>query len=134
MNFIRWSAIVSLKDRLLGKNRRAAPRTHSRNLVKHQPRDFSSSEFISNLVDLSETGVQFSFRFKMKTGTILNMVLNLAEEGRDMPILGRVVWVRPFEGRSSGYRVGVSFLDISEEDRESLRRIVRRHKRSSSRR
>ncbi len=130
MHFIRWTALKSLKDRLLGKNRRIAPRARSRNLVKHQLE--GNPEFLSNLVDLSETGLQFSFRYKMKVGTVLTMTLNLAEDNENIPVLGRVVWVKPFEGRSSGFRVGVTFLDISFHGQEAIRRIIRRKRRVSS--
>ena len=132
MQFIRWTALKNLKDKLLGRNRRHAARTRSRNLVKHKLAEPSNPEFLSNLVDLSESGLQFSFRYKMKIGTVMNMTLNLAEDNENIPVLGKVAWVKPFDGRSSGFRVGVTFLDISFQGQETIRRVIRRKHRVPS--
>lgn len=113
-------------------NKRAFPRAHSRNLVKCTKAE-ESMDHISNLIDISETGMRFSSSTKPRTGSVIQMLVNLAEESRQVTVLGQVAWVRAIPGSSKGFHVGVSFLQMSHEDRELVAQFVK-NKRASSRR
>ena len=129
---LQWSEIPKLAVRLLGKkdhsNKRSVPRARTRNLVKSQPTDYSSSQHLSNLVDISAAGLRFVARTKLKTGTHLQLVINLAEKNIQVPLVGQVVWTRSIEGHASGYYVGISIVQINEEDRRHLQEIVENYR------
>ena len=113
-------------------NKRAFPRAHSRNLVKCTKAD-ENMDHLSNLIDLSETGMRFSSSSKPRIGSVIQMLINLAEESRQVTVLGQVAWVKAIAGSSKGFHVGVSFLQMSHEDRELVSQFVK-NKRASSRR
>ncbi len=123
---MRLLNLSQLADKIMGrKNRRTAPRARSRNLIKYQPEDGLPVEKISNLIDFSEIGLQFVYRKKIRPGSILKMVVNVAERNKEVPVLGRVMWVKALESRSRGFRIGVAFLEIQEEDRKLLRGMIK---------
>ncbi len=127
MLVIRWAGLMKFKDRILQRKRkmnRAYQRISSFNLLKYYDPSARSPELLTNIVDLSEGGLQFTARQKLATGSMIQMVINLIERNQDIPILGRVVWIRPLDIRYKVYRVGVLFEEIRPEHRGLLRSLV----------
>lgn len=125
MLLLKWMNLITFAKRKAGaKKPRAYTRTEYRNLVRFQTNDEASPHLLSNLVDISEGGLQLSMRRKIKVGTLLNMIINLVEKNQDVPVLGKVVWVKPIPGYKGGYRVGVFFQEITPHDKAVLRDLV----------
>ena len=98
-------------------NQRIAGRRRTRNLaVVSEP-----YEQMVNLVDISETGVQFSSSKPYRRYKPVILKINLAEKDRQVLAMGQVVWSRSLKGNGSLYRVGVNFKPLSEEAEGLLR-------------
>ncbi len=81
--------------------------------------DAQKSELL-NLINISETGIQFHSREKIKKNKILRLVINLAEINSEISVIGRVVWCK----RSPKlYRVGIHFLELN----PSLTSVLRQY-------
>ncbi len=106
-------------------NRRNAPRAKSRNLMKCLRSDDTPKEFVANLCNLSETGLQFFSGYKIQPGSLLKIALNLAEKEKVISVVGKAAWLTRMRGQQDVYRVGVAFLSLAEEDREHLRSFVK---------
>jgi hypothetical protein len=107
-----------------GKNRRRAPRVRIANLIGYSDR---RSDKIFNVlgsattIDLSETGVRLRTHEPLPIGVVLTFEVQL---GGDLVNLnGRVVWGEELEPDTS-YEFGVSFVDVPEKAKESLRLYV----------
>lgn len=125
MLLLKWVNLITFgRRRSSAKKPRAYMRAEYRNLVRYQPSNENEPHLISNLVDISEGGLQLSMTRKIKTGTLLNMIINLVEKNQDVPVLGKVVWVKPIPGYRGGYRVGVVFEEITQHDKAVLRDLV----------
>jgi hypothetical protein len=108
--------------RLLGAERRHALRVKCYDLAKWTFETESMNHRISNLQDISSTGLRFNTHEPIQISAKIRMILNIAEKGRQIPVLGEVVWSCSIgEG---AYQSGVHFLEISEEDRAALRELV----------
>ena len=112
--------------------RRRYPRVPSFNLVKVERAyhlvnvmRFYQAPFgcLFNLEDLSESGLRFTCPEKYDPNTVLVLRLNLAEKGREIPVDGRVIWVKK-KRSSRRYHFGIDFLAIEEEDRQLIRELV----------
>ena len=131
---IRWAELPWVADtalsQLFKKNKREFARAKSHNLVKyHHPSSSAPTEHVSNIVNISEGGLQFRYHGNIAVGIAIRMSINLAELGRQIPVLGRVKWVSGSEGRNNhSRRVGVSFMVIQNEDKNFIHRFVRSHK------
>ena len=129
---IEWKALPHLAEslkKILKKKKaneqRLHPRAKSRNLIRSEVANSSGySQNLSNLVDLSESGLRFAARDKMKVGTVLKMMINLVEKKAQVPVVGVVVWVRQIRRGNPGYYIGVSFVQISEEHRHLMHELV----------
>ena len=100
-------------------------------LVRYRYAEGEFPELITNLLDLSEGGMQFSVRSKMRLGTLLNVIINLVEKNEDVPVLAKVRWVKPIPSRARAYRIGASFEKILSEHRLMLQSTIleKRHSR-----
>lgn len=125
MLLLKWMNLITFaKRKPAAKKPRAYMRTEYRNLVRYQADNETTPHLLSNLVDISEGGLQLSMTRKVKVGTLLNMIINLVEKNQDVPVLGKVVWVKPIPGYRGGYRVGVVFEEITPHDKAVLRDLV----------
>ena len=124
MLLVKWLNFISFKSLFRERKKRSHLRTQYRNLVRYELNDPDSPALISNLVDISESGLQLSMKRKIRIGTLLNMVINLVEKNQDVPVVAKVVWTRPIPGYRGGYRVGVAFQEINPDHQETLREIV----------
>lgn len=73
------------------------------------------ADTLMNLVDLSTAGIQFSSTHALPLHKLVNLKINLAELDHHVLVQGRVVWAKSAGRRSPLYRIGVSFVDLSQE-------------------
>lgn len=62
-------------------------------------------------VDISAGGMQFISRQNIPSSTLLKIVLSPEGTSKAVDIIGKVAWTKSSE-ESSGYQVGIEFLDI----------------------
>ena len=116
---------VWIYEKPFGFNRRDSARIKSRNLIRCLRSDDTPQESLCNLLDLSENGLKFVSSKQIKPGAILKLVLNLAEKETNISVAGKVVWSSKIS-HVHAYRVGISFLSMSEEHKALIHRFVRR--------
>ena len=121
MLLVKW---INFRPLFRTRKNRSHHRAENRNLIRYGYKDAGADPLISNLVDISEGGLQLSMNTKIRVGTILNMVINLVEKNQDLPVVGKVVWARPIPGYRGGYRVGVAFQEVNPDYLETLRDLV----------
>ncbi len=124
MLLVKWLNYIDFKNIFREKKKRTHARAEYRNLVRYEGDDPEVPALISNLVDISEGGLQLSMTKKLRVGTLLKMVINLVEKNQDVPVVAKVVWTRAIPGYRGGYRVGVAFQEINRDHQETLREIV----------
>lgn len=125
MLVIRWANIIDFSGGLIAKKKpRAHQRINLRNLVRYGAVTENFPELVSNLVNISEGGLQFSIRSKLPKGTLLNMIINLVEKDQDVPVVAKVCWSKPVIGYSHAYKVGVCFQEILPEHQYLIHGLV----------
>jgi Tfp pilus assembly protein PilZ len=125
MLVIRWANFVDFAGRLIRpRGAREYHRVRAHNLIRYYDPFAEIPELITNIVNLSESGLQISVRSKIKIGTEIRMVINLVERNQDIPVVGKVMWIKGVRGKGTAYRVGVKFDQISAEHRSLLRSLV----------
>lgn len=77
-----------------------------------------------NLIDISEYGAQFLSVEPLPPKRRINLKINLAEQNCHICIMGHVVWSKMMAGNGCLYRVGVSFLEVSQEAWAPLRQYL----------
>ena len=105
-------------------SRRNAVRVKSHQLLKCLRSDDMPHEILANLVNLSETGLQFFSSYVIKRGSLLKMVIHFPEAERQISLMGKAAWQGRIHGVPGVYRTGVSFISMDFEDREWLRHFV----------
>ena len=108
--------------RLLNAERRRAPRVKCYDLVKWIPEGELMNHRISNLHDISISGLRFGSRERIRPETILRMILNIAETGKRISVLAQVVWSRALG--PSAHQAGAFFVRISNKDRAVLAALI----------
>jgi hypothetical protein len=83
--------------------------------------DTAEQPTMANLLDLSESGLQFASRHPMRRNKTITLEINLAELNRQVQVMGRIVWSKV---AGDIYRVGVAFTEVSEESSEILHHYV----------
>ena len=95
------------------QERRCIFRQKTRNLVLVSTPPESK---MMNLVDLSESGAQITSSKQLRKNKTIYLKINLAEQNREVLVTAKVAWVKAIASpRTSLYRVGVSFMEISQE-------------------
>jgi hypothetical protein len=109
------------KSRQPDYDRRHKPRQKTRNLISID----APHTMVLNLVNISESGLQFSSPVKLKREHILTLNINLAEQCAKIQALGQVVWIKRFSKTDSRmYRVGIHFMGLNKEDSAAIRRFI----------
>jgi Tfp pilus assembly protein PilZ len=104
--------------------KRQHARSKSYSLIKFNLADGTPFETISNVVNISESGLKFTCYELLETNRDINMIVNVAQVNRDVPIKGRLVWTRKSKSQKGVYVVGVEFRDIKDADRQLIRKMV----------
>lgn len=92
----------------LWAERRQTPRKKTRNLILIS---IPGEAKLSNLVDLSESGAQFSSSMPLPVHHRVALKINLAETNCQIEVIGKVVWVQAAANLVGFYRVGVTFVE-----------------------
>jgi len=117
-----------------GEDRRTRPRVMSRNLIRVVRSDGIPQNHVFNLLDISETGFQFAGLKHLMPGSHLEVVVNIREFNRQIPMDARiiwsapiamkVVWTRQMDGHHQMRQTGAQIVAIAETDRYALKDFV----------
>lgn len=78
---------------------------------------------VANVLNISEGGLRFAHRMKLEPHSVLNIVVNLAEQNEQIAIVGKVMWVRKRKD-TSAYHYGVSYVEISPDGQKAVNKLV----------
>ena len=109
------------KDQEMDK--RSKLRAKSLDLVKTIPQGGGQGQ-LSNLINLSETGLQFFSKQKVEPDTILQIMVNLSEKKAELVVKGKVVWTRPSKTGVKGFYTGVCFVDVDDKTKSLIHEFV----------
>ena len=125
---VKWADLTKQAGsffQIFTKNQRKHSRVKSFSLMKLLASDTIPQGHISNLVNISEGGLQFRSKYKLLPGAVLKIAINVADFHHDIVTLARVKWVRKSDNpRSRSYRVGVVFLELKSQDKALIKRYV----------
>ena len=117
-----------------GEDRRTRPRVSSRNLIRVVRSDGIPQSHVFNLLDISESGFQFAGLKHLVPGSHLEVVVNIREFNRQIPMDARIVWSQPIamkvvwtrqlQGHSRMRQTGAQIVAIAETDRYALQDFV----------
>ena len=107
-------------------NRRNARRVRASNLLKCLRSDDAPEEMLTNVTNISETGLRFSSASGIKPESVLNLVINFPEMEKQVPVVARVAWQGQVRGHGLAYRIGGEFLNIALENRQLIRDFVKK--------
>lgn len=72
-------------------------------------------------VDISEGGLQLTTKYRQPIGKVFDVNLQLPGCEKNMKLKSLVVWSRNAE---AGYLIGVKFIEITEDERDIIRRFI----------
>ncbi len=104
--------------------KRQEPRVKTSNVMKVTSINGTPKEHLSNLIDISESGIQFLSRDPLEAGHLLEIVMNIPQKKVEIPVMAKVSWVKPGERKSLGYRVGAVFTQVNPMDKTLIRDFV----------
>ncbi|MFH2137040.1 MAG: PilZ domain-containing protein [Candidatus Omnitrophota bacterium] len=91
--------------------------------LKQVKEDFSAKIHNSFSKDLSETGIQLSSFYFYPVNSRIMLETALLKDAEPVTIVGKVVWIEQFPYQER-YKVGVEFVDLSQEIQLQLRDSV----------
>ena len=94
-------------------DQRKFPRLRSYCLINYSKRIGGKTEpakQVSNIRDISQTGLQFTTYEPLKKGDALDVKINLPDSEEPISALARVMWTKKLKGQDDAFRVGVFFL------------------------
>jgi len=122
MEFFGGGRRKASKVKATGK--RQHPRLRAFNLIKFTLSDGTHYESISNVVDISESGLKFTCYEPLPVGANLKMIVAVPERNKEVGLEARVVWIRKTKNVRGVYLAGVSFLRVSEESKDLIRGML----------
>ncbi len=112
-----------VKKRLLVQKRNEfRARTH--NVMKVTSVNETRKEYVSNLIDISESGIQFLSHHKFEVGHKLEIVINFPQKKIEIPVFAKVMWIKPGQRKHWGYRVGAAFTDVNPRDKTLIGEFI----------
>lgn len=102
---------------------RKYPRLKAFNLIKFRTADGKQYESISNIIDISENGLQFTCYEELRPGQDIHMVVHVPHAEKEVSITARLVWLRPSRTRGL-FIAGVQFGEITEENKHLIRQMI----------
>ncbi|MBP9864873.1 MAG: PilZ domain-containing protein [Candidatus Omnitrophica bacterium] len=117
-----------------GADRRTRPRVMSRNLIRVVRSDGIPQNQVFNLLDISETGFKFAGLKHLMPGSHLEVVVNIREFNRQIPMDARIIWSEPISmkvvwtqqmmGHTHMRQTGAQIVAMAETDRYALKDFV----------
>ena len=111
--------ISKFRVKVLGQENRGKQRLKTYKLAKIRTAS-SVSKSVSNIIDISESGLQFVSKQPLAKGVTVEINLLFPRGRRELQLKGKVVWSGPLPGEAKQSSVSVSFTDVSEEDKDFL--------------
>ena len=108
-----------------GKNRRKYERVEIRNLVQIMREDGSEIGGVTNMYDLSEGGLRLICHELFDIHTILKIMLHMPEHNSTITVTAKVLWLLPIKKQKGAYYAGVEFLKMSDQDRNTLKSLIK---------
>ena len=105
------------------KERRRFKRVSASYLVKYQVKG-NDQPRITNIVDMSAGGLRFWSREHLPESSVLKISVSLPLLGRSVEAWAQVLRVRKAREGGFMYYVAVSFVDLTEKDREALNQFA----------
>lgn len=105
--------------------KREAPRKRAMNLIKFSLADGTSYQSISNIVNISETGLQFTCYEPLQADQQIKMIINVPDAHEDISIQGRLVWIRNKPAAKGVFVAGVQFKNIPEKSLQVIKMMVK---------
>jgi uncharacterized protein (TIGR02266 family) len=89
--------------------------------------DYTGSEVLlyHRIQNISLGGICISSPSIEEVGTVVDLVINFPELGSSLALRGEVVWAN----RDAPQDMGIRYVDLDEEKRETLRQYINRMKR-----
>ena len=106
------------------KSTRQHRRLKAFNLIKFTLSDGTQYESISNIVDISETGLQFTCYEELQPDQNIRMLIHIPHANEDIPLQAKLVWVRRMQYPKGVYVAGVQFLTVSDHHRDLIREMI----------
>ena len=109
------------------KERRRSPRANVRTKVEVDYQIDSEDTFLFEYItDISRDGIFLQTRTPLEIGTQLVLKFDLPDEGRSIHAVGKVIWINPYrpKGENLNPGMGIEFLNLSNEDKEAIGRLV----------
>jgi len=122
VSFLKLGKVLTFRTGIRS-DRRKHPRLKSHHLARFVSSEGSAKEELSNLINLSEGGLQLFSREKLESNVLLKIAIHVPELARDIEAVGKVVWCRSNK-RGIGYSMGVAFVDVTEDNQSLIRDAI----------
>lgn len=107
-------------EELMDKDRRKFKRFDAYMSVKYHTNPdqaVQDAKGISLSKDLSREGIKINSNSEIKIGTTLDLEITIPDDPKPVHTSGKIMWVRPAEGRDQGYDQGVRFVMMDPVDK-----------------
>ena len=104
--------------------RRKSARIRGYDLVSYAMADSPLRVRITNIMNMSRTGLKFRASHRMRPNSLLKMVINIAEGNRQIHVTAKVMWCQVTVLSGLRFRAGVIFVDIDNNDYNYLHQFV----------
>lgn len=104
--------------------KRKHPRRKAFNLIKFTTSDGTKYESLSNIVNISETGLRFTCYESLQPNSILHMRIHIPKTDKEVGLVAKLVWIRKMKRARGVYVAGVNFVEITDHDRHTIRKMV----------
>ena len=116
-----------MASRKKGEEKRKSPRVGFKVRVDYEieSEDTFLFEYTTNM---SRDGIFLQTKSPLEPGTVLSMRFGVPESDRIIEVHGKVVWINEFrpEGENLNPGMGIQFLDLNEDDKEVITRLVKK--------
>ncbi len=101
----------------MDKERRKFKRFDAYMSVKFKASEKDQVHGVSLSKDLSREGLMMNSNHNVKTGTIVDLEIDIPDDPKPVRTTGKVVWSRPSHGKNQGFDQGVRFLMMDPVDK-----------------
>lgn len=107
------------------RERRKEQRLKSTFLVKYQTESSSFLEHLTNIRDVSTSGLCFVTKEPLRTGDEIKLTVLIPTYEAPISAQARVIRVMKSRKRGSGYSVAVAFTEITQEAKDAMKEFVK---------
>ncbi|MFZ5801699.1 MAG: PilZ domain-containing protein [Candidatus Omnitrophota bacterium] len=99
------------------KERRKFKRFDAFMSVRYKSSEDDAAKGISLSRDLSRDGLKMNSTTDVRTGTLLDLEIDIPDDPKPVKTTGKVMWSRVSEGKNQGYDQGVRFVMMDPVDK-----------------